>query len=427
MGHISEIKKEYKDLRKRLDMNPVGAPEAEGIYDVLKIMFSEEQARVGAQMPMAPATLGKISRKTGIPEAKLRDILETMADRGVVMDFHNKKNDKTYYMLAPTVVGFFEFSLMRTRDDIPQKELSEAMYKYMYGTHDFAKDVFQKNTQLGRALVAETALSEDDLSEVLEWERATHLVGDAELHGVSMCYCHHKAQHLGKECERPTVTCLSIGMGADWLIRRNLAKQISKEESMDIMVQSREMGLVQTADNVQKEVSFICNCCGCCCGMLSAMNYHGLSNAVHTSNYIAEIDKEACKGCAKCAKKCPIKAIEMKEEQKEDGKKNKWAEVDKSICLGCGVCHGQCKFESIAMKKRKKRDILTPEGTMERVLRMAIERGKLQNFLFDDVPNADFLKNLTGAALKLPVTKKILLNNEVQSRFIEFITSKSGM
>ncbi|MFC1474413.1 ATP-binding protein [bacterium] len=430
MGHLKQVKKEYRELQKRLHKNPVGAPESEHLYDILKILYSEEEARTAAMIPMVPATLGKISRRTGMNAAKLEKLLDGMANKGLVMDFRHEKLGKTFYMLAPPVVGFFEFSMMRERSDIPQKELAEAMYRYMYDTGDFSKEVFGYDTMLGRAMVHETAVSDEDLSEVLEWERATAIIEDAKKHSVSLCYCRHKARHVGHECGMPEEICLSMGQGADWLIGRNFAREISKNEALDLLGKGRELGLVHVADNVQQDPSFICNCCGCCCGMLGAINKHNMPNAVHTTGFLAAINLDECKGCGKCAKRCPIDAISIEEMKKEDGKKKKWAEVDESICLGCGVCEMACKFDSLYMKKRSGRKIITPKTALERMLTMAIERGRLQNFLFDEMsegPTSEFFKNLADVVLDMPAARRLLLNREVKSRFLDFISRKAGM
>ena len=428
MAHLNNIKQEYTDLRKRLDKYPVGAPESKHLYEILRLLFSEEQARLASNMPMAPATAGKISRRTGMKENSVIDMLDTMADRGLVMDFTHARSGKTYYMLAPTVIGFFEFSLMRERSDIPQKALSEAMYHYLYDNSDYAREVFQQETQLGRALVHETALFEEDLSEVVDWERATQIIEGSDRHGVSLCYCRHKARHLGHACGKPEEICLSVSTGAEWLVSRNLAREISKEEMLDLLELGREEGLVHITDNVAKDPAFICNCCGCCCGMLGAINKHGITNAVHASGFIAAVDTKECISCGKCAKRCPIDAITIREE-KRDGKKVKWAEVDEDICLGCGVCERACNKEALWMKKRKERKTITPESTLERLLTMAVERGKLEHFIFDamEEPSFDFLKRFAGAVLRMPASKKLLLNQTVKSRFIEFITNRAGI
>ncbi len=66
-----------------------------------------------------------------------------------------------------------------------------------------------------------------------------------------------------------------------------------------------------SADNVRKDVKFVCHCCACCCNVLSAINKYGYPNALVTSSYLAAIEEESCLGCGKCARACPIEAIAM--------------------------------------------------------------------------------------------------------------------
>lgn len=52
------------------------------------------------------------------------------------------------------------------------------------------------------------------------------------------------------------------------------------------------------------------------------------------------LDREACRGCKKCAvsDSCPSKAISF-----EDGK----AVINESVCVRCGVCIGKCPFGAV--------------------------------------------------------------------------------
>ncbi len=426
MDKKPEVKVVYKKLRERLDKYPVGAPESPELYRILETLFSEEHARIASLMPMKPTSLEKLAARTGVPEDRLRGMFEEMAGRGIIIDFHHAKSGKSYYMLAPTVVGFFEFSLMKERDDFDQKRVADNMHTYFFQSDRFAKEVFQGRTQIGRTLVHETALDEDALSNVLDTERASRMLETCGAIALSHCYCRHKSRLTGHQCEKPEEICLALGPGSEYLTRNKLARPIQVPEALDLLELARESGLVQIADNILKGPTFICNCCGCCCGMLTAINGKGLTYAVHTSNFIAAAYDEDCKGCGKCVERCPINAISMREETRDDGKRIKKAVVDEKICLGCGVCLRACNFDALAMKRRAKRT-LTPETTLERILLMAIERGKLQHFLFDDIegPTGEFLKSLTGAFLNLPLSKRLLLNREVQSRFLDFINKRA--
>ncbi len=67
-----------------------------------------------------------------------------------------EENDDVLYSMPPPMAGFFEFSLMRYRNDIDQKTLSELFYQYMNVEEDFIKNLFTiGETQLGRVFVNE--------------------------------------------------------------------------------------------------------------------------------------------------------------------------------------------------------------------------------------------------------------------------------
>jgi len=59
------------------------------------------------------------------------------------------------------MAGFFEFSMMRVRDDIDQHLLAELYYQYITVEDDFILSLFTDGeTQLGRVFVNEPALRE---------------------------------------------------------------------------------------------------------------------------------------------------------------------------------------------------------------------------------------------------------------------------
>ena len=52
------------------------------------------------------------------------------------------------------------------------------------------------------------------------------------------------------------------------------------------------------------------------------------------------IDKEKCKGCSACSRKCPVGAI--------SGEIKSPFEIDQSKCIKCGVCIATCPFKAIS-------------------------------------------------------------------------------
>ena len=121
-----------------------------------------------------------------------------------LMDLVSPKTGEAKYLLAPPVVGFFEFSMMRTHDMFDKLSVAKAMDAYMHGDDTFAREVFGNDTVIGRAMVHEDVLARS-IPEVLDWERTTRLIEESDQIAVSHCYCRHKAEHLGKACDVPQV------------------------------------------------------------------------------------------------------------------------------------------------------------------------------------------------------------------------------
>jgi len=326
------------------------------------------------------------------------------------------------------VIGFFEFTFMRARDDMPMAELARLFNEYMFQDRRFPRAIFAGQTQIGRSLVREEALPGDDHTEILDWERASHLIESATALGTSLCACRHKAEHLGHACDKPQEVCLTLNAAAETMVRNGIAWPITTEEGMRILETCKEAGLAQTGDNVQRNVTYMCNCCGCCCGMMNAARRLEIRNAIVTSNWIMEIDVEKCRGCGECAKACPIGAIELAQDESGVGeaRKKKLAVCNHELCLGCGVCYSACKFGGVRMRPRPKR-VFTPESTFDRIARMAIERGKVADLIFEDPESLGYraLGRFLSVLEKTPPAKALMAIEPVQSAFLNAIVKKA--
>ena len=423
MGHLA-AKQPYHKLREKLDRLPVGAPGGKTILEILRTVFSRQEAELAASMPLKLTKLRSLSRKLGIPEAILEPQLDAMADKGLVMDV--RINGDVRYMVSPTMVGFFEFTMMRVRDDIDQKHLAELIHRYVLEEPDFFGQ-FNKNseTSLFRTLVHEETIPSGSYTEVLDWERASHVVREAGKWGIGLCHCRHVEHHRGHDCEKLRMdVCMSLGFGADYLIRHGLTQEVSCEEALDVLTESREAGVVHMCDNVQNGATYICNCCGCCCEALNGLKKFDVPGNLFSSNFEARVAGDQCNGCRKCFKACPVDAIQMVEDRREvKGKRVKFrAEVSADSCLGCGVCALACPDDAMSMAPRPKRRV-TPESTFERILRTAIEQGKLHELLVDrdEGMGAHAANAMLGALMNLPPGRQMLAQEALKSRFVAFL------
>ena len=406
----------YNKLVERLNRFPQGAPPSELLTKILKILFTEKEANLVSLIPIKPFTAEKASKIWKLNLTETRNILDKLASKALLVDM--PQNGSTTYALPPPMAGFFEFSLMRVREDIDQKTLSELFYQYINQEDDFVKALFTDgDTQLGRTFVNESALGDNSLH-VLDYERATNVIETASQMGVSMCYCRHKKEHLNMNCDAPMDICMTFNNTAGSLIRHGHAKEVDKKEGLDLLQKAYENNLVQFGENVQKRVNFICNCCGCCCEALITARRFAIMNPIHTTNYLPDLDQNDCNGCGKCVNVCPVEAMNLVSANNPNKPKMKKAQLNEDICLGCGLCVKACDKEQISLKLRDKR-VITPETGVQRAIIMAIERGKLQNLIFDNrvLWSHRALSAVLGAILKLPPIKRTLAKQQLKSAY----------
>ena len=133
-----------------------------------------------------------------------------------------------------------------------------------------------------------------------------------------------------------------------------------------------EAGLVHQVNNAQDRLTFICNCCPCCCGLLRSQLEFGNPNVFNASGFVAACDTEECSQCGICVdERCPMEAIEMADEG---------VAIDEAKCLGCGLCVTGCNDE--AMKLIRRGDRIEPAKTNRDMgIAVLMEQGKLEGFM----------------------------------------------
>jgi len=425
MSHLA-TRPAYSRLTDRLNLFPQGAPPSSLLHGILHLLFTEQEADLVALLPIKPFTARTAARIWKKTETASRCILETLADRGLLLD--TEQDGDSLFTLPPPMAGFFEFSLMRVRQDIDQKALSELFYQYLNVEEEFVRALFTTGqTQLGRVFVNETAVPPDLSLSVLDYERASEVIRTASHRAVGVCYCRHKMEHLGRSCDAPMEICLTFNSAAESLIKHGIARSIDVPEGLDLLQQAYARNLVQFGENVRREVSFICNCCGCCCEAMLAAKRFGLMHPVHTTNYIPVPDGRVCNGCGKCVDVCPVDAMSLVSANNPQKMRQRKARLNEEICLGCGVCVRNCPEGGVRLAERPER-VITPVNSVHKVVLMAIERGKLQNLIFDNQAmwNHRAMAAILGVILSLPPLKQVMASRQMKSRYLERLLARAG-
>ena len=375
MGHHLGSKSSIVPLIDRLNKNPVGLVDSEKLRQILALLFNEEEAFIASKFPLEEATIDELASKTGVAEAILLPLLDSMAEKGLVMDLPYAGT--TYYMLMPGLIGFFEFTFMKNRTDLPLPELARLMNEYLCedGTQGQAKEFFGSKTSLTRSLVYDDVIPVS--SEVSDFESARQIIAKAGYGAVGMCYCRHKKEHLGESCSKHAAveeTCISLGTAARFMVRRGFAEERSTEELLAILDQARALKLTHMTDNVRHKPSFVCNCCSCCCELMAGVQA-GYSGGVAKTPFLAAVDAQQCNVCGVCFSACNVAAITS-----VTVPLGSCAAVDAATCLGCGACVPACARGAISLVERAERPV-PPAKRKDMFVAILKEKGRLTPYL----------------------------------------------
>jgi len=409
----------YYRLGHKIDNLNVRAPWNETWHTLLKELYTVEEADVVAGMPYTLSPIEKIARVTGLEKNRLRVILERLCRKGLVMDLWNEEHGRFYYMPWPIAIGIFEFTMMRTGDSLDMKKWAELFHEY-FGPAYAANFSHEERISALRVIPIEESVKEGRYTQFYDYEKASSIIEDAGRLAIGTCSCRNEKLHLGKkECDAPMDGCSLLGIFADYGIRNGFAREVSKSEMHDNIARSKEHDLVLCSVNTKKNPTAICRCCKCCCNFLGGLNKFGFANTIVTSSFMAETDAGLCNGCGKCAAVCPVNAISLIPAGNPENPKKMTASVNTELCAGCGLCVSKCRKQAVEMTAAKSR-VIHPESLFEVTMLSSLERGTLQNQLFDNPQSTtqEFMRSFVGAFLKLPPVKSALMSDMFRSTFL---------
>ncbi len=179
-------------------------------------------------------------------------------------------------------------------------------------------------------------------TEVIPNEIVSKILLNARRIAVQRCAC--RVRERG--CSHMMETCISFDDLADYVISRDIGREISLEEAQKIVKKSEDLGFVhQTVNSDTPDI--ICNCCSCCCSFLRSIIHYGKKAATVKSRYRAFFDIKKCVNCKDlaCIKKCVFGGIK---------EKNGKLFIDPTMCWGCGLCVTACPSEAVKMKEVRK-------------------------------------------------------------------------
>ena len=352
----------YQKLAKVLDTLPNGFPATESGVEIklLKKIFDPDQAELFGDLRLAFEPAEQIAERTGRPLEGLEEKLIAMTERGQLWGI--QLGETWLFKMVPWVFGIFEFQLPHL-----DREMSEMWEEYH---KTFGQEFFSKTPQMMQTLPIEEEISVQQ--EALPYERVSSLIDNGQSFLVNECVCKKEHDLVDKPCDRPLEVCLAIAPVEGVFDNSSRGRVISREEAYKLLAECEENGLVHLTGNTQNDRFYICNCCGCCCGVLRGINDLGIpATDVINSHYYAKIDPDECTDCGTCInERCQVGAIEERDDH---------SEIIPERCIGCGLCITTCPGEAIQLVRRPESEVVQPPADQEQWYK---ERGQLRGVDF---------------------------------------------
>jgi len=333
----------YQKLARVLETLPNGFPATESGIEmkILRKIFEPEQAELFCDLRLTFETSEQIAKRTGRPLEGLEEVLTAMWKRGQV--FGVMKGQVKLFKMMPWAFGIYEFQLPHM-----DRELAEMSEEYMKA---YGRQFLENQPQLMQVIPIEREIKASH--EALTYEKVSSIVDNGQSFLVQECICKKEQGLLDHPCDRPVEVCMGIAPQPGVFDHYRHGKIISKAEAYELLRRSEEAGLVHLTWNVESGHYFICNCCGCCCGVLRGINELGIpASKVVNAHYYAEIDAELCEACGTCKdERCQVNAIQEGEDT---------CEVIRDNCIGCGLCVTTCPSEAIRLVRKQPEEIALP-------------------------------------------------------------------
>jgi len=327
----------YEQLADALDRLPNGYPRTASRVEIaiLKRIFSQEEASLASHLSGKREPVDAIAQRLGLSMEETGARLTKMAKSGLV--WFDQHSGRPRFRLAPFIVGIYEAQLERM-----DHELAHLVEEYL--ANGGAAGIMKTQPALHRVVPAQKAVKSEW---ILPYDDVRQILLSGKTFAIRDCICRVQQNHIGRRCNFPLNTCLTFSA-----VERPLGPtDISLEEALATLDRVEEMGLVHTVSNVVKGLSYVCNCCGCCCAILRGINDYGIENSVAQANYVAYIDPKECLGCGTCVERCQVHAISS-----SDGV----SVVNREHCVGCGLCVTGCPNNVAKLQRKPDQQIVHP-------------------------------------------------------------------
>jgi NADPH-dependent glutamate synthase beta subunit-like oxidoreductase len=292
-------------MANKIDEN---APE----YYSLSSILTDDEAEVAAAAGLRKErTTAYLAGKVHMPEDKVQKIAERLAWIGVFRITKDPGDGLDRFYMQIFAPGIMEMLVNNQTLLKEHPEVGRAFEEYTRIRMASLAPIMPNGYGLMRVVPVESAIK--DIPGVSDYDKLSYYLSKYDKFSVSPCSCRAARRTLDDGCGHlEEDMCIQMGKGAEHYIRTGRAREITREEALEIIKRAEDNGLMHDMPNIEEagESSAICNCCACSCFGLRVGLLYGARDVIR-SNFVAEVDESKCVACGQCVENCPGNALKL--------------------------------------------------------------------------------------------------------------------
>ena len=292
-------------IMTKIDEN---APE---YYSLVNIVSDDEADIAIAAGLRKERTAGWLAKKVGKTVEEIQPLLDNLVYYGVFRRTYSAEAGQDVYYMQIYAPGILEMMVNNVELAAAHPEVNRAFEEYTRNLAATMGSFIPDGYGLMRVIPVQSAV--EDNPDTAEFEKLSYYLDKYDKFSVSPCSCRASRTAIGDGCGHlDEDMCIQMGKGAEHYIRSGRAREITKQEALEIIKRAEDNGLMHDIPNIEGagDSAAICNCCACACFGLRVGLMFGARDAIR-SNFVAEVDEAKCVACAQCVEVCPGNALRL--------------------------------------------------------------------------------------------------------------------
>ena len=280
-------------------------------YSMANIVSDDEADIAIAAGLRKERTAGYLAKKVGKTVDEIMPLLDNLVYYGVFRRTYSAEAGQDVYFMQIFAPGILEMMVNNKELMDAHPEVGRAFEEYTRLRMQTMGPILPAGYGLMRVIPCESAIADNPDAD--EFEKLSYYLNKYDKFSVSPCSCRASRTSLGDGCGHlDEDMCIQMGKGAEHYIRSGRAREITREEALEIIKRAEDNGLMHDIPNIEEagDSAAICNCCACACFGLRAGMMFGARDAIR-SNYVATVDEAKCVACAQCVEVCPGNALKL--------------------------------------------------------------------------------------------------------------------